>query len=111
MPKSLLGAGGIAVLLALAADTAHAQPLSIDSGEPEMAVASLSPSENIEALVNLTQQTADIVVGLTARRSTLILGTLPTTSDRSDRLHGIIDIAKSPKPLFDALPDFADGKA
>lgn len=99
--------------LALAPASAQSLTIGFDPlGESEdLTVASLSPVETVQTLVDLSQQTADIVSGLAGRRSALILGTLPTSGDRSNRLRGVIDIAKSPKPLFDALPDFAEGKS
>lgn len=55
-------------------------------------------------------RSADFITGLTSRRSSLILGTLPTVTDRADRMRGVIEIWKNPKPLFDSLPDYVDGK-
>jgi hypothetical protein len=104
-PRRLLGLAAILFASVLALPSAHAE-----DDDDTIAIASLSPGENINTLVDLSRETADIVLGLTARRSNLVIGTLPTTGDRSDRLRGIIDIAKSPKPFFDALPDFAAGK-
>ncbi len=90
---------GIFYALALAT-SAYAQTLaSIDPVEKLPLVLAPTPANPIE-----------LFSGLTSQRSGLILGTLPNVGDRTDRMRGVIEIWKNPKPFFDALPDFADGK-
>jgi len=101
LPLGLLGLACVLGVSSLAGTPARAQILT----------ASLEPSEQVPpALEPATRHTADLVTGLTASRSTLILGTLPNVGDRADRMRGVIEIWKNPKPIFEALPDFANGK-
>lgn len=89
------------MLYALAlATSAYAQTLaSIDPVEELPLVLAPTPADPIE-----------LFSGLTSQRSGLILGTLPNVGDRTDRMRGVIEVWKNPKPFFDALPDFVDGK-
>lgn len=91
----------LGMLYALAlATSAYAQTLaSIDPVEELPLVLGPTPADPIE-----------LFSGLTSQRSGLILGTLPNVGDRTDRMRGVIEVWKNPKPFFDALPDFADGK-
>jgi hypothetical protein len=50
-------------------------------------------------------------LGFMLSRNQLIMASLPSTGDRSDRLRGTVEVVNSPEPFMKALPDVMAGKS